>query len=789
MRKLKKNVMKRDGSFLPYEKEKVASALRKAVQECITVVKDEQGILHNILQEIDSQYQIKDHLNVESIQDIVEKNILISGEAELSKIFILYRYERSIERSKGAKTPSSALLTDKFISQYKHKKNPMKQLGSFVYYRTYSRWLPEESRREFWWETVRRSVEFNCSLVKTTREEAEKLYDNIFNLKQFLSGRTFWTGGTEAAARNGISNFNCSFTIIDSLTAFTDMFHILMVGSGAGFRVLPEDVEKIPKIRQDIQITHEGYIPVPKDMRNDFTNIEHKYGTTVVITVGDSKFGWVAALKHYLDILSNQQYNAVKNIIFNYNNVRPKGERLVVFGGTASGHLSLETMLKKIDVIIKKTFVFGGGKIKLTPIDAIDIANIIAANVVSGGVRRSSQVALIDVNDKESIDAKTNLYTQMSDGTWKIDESIIHRQMSNNTIFYKEKPSKEQLRWQIEKMRYSGEPGFVNVVAAKKRREDFEGANPCFEIMLGNKNFCNLTEVNVMGFVNEDNSLDIDGLIEAQTLSARAGYRMTFIDLELPEWDANQKKDRLLGCSLTGWQDMVNATKLDRDGEKDVLSKLKLAATKVADEYSKEQKAARPLLTTTIKPSGTLSLLPTVSSGVHYSHSPYYIRRVRINSHDPLVKVCEELDYPVFPEVGQELETCTTKIVEFPVKAPNGVTKFDISAIQQMENYIMFQKYYVEHNTSITIHVREHEWKDVEEFIWKNWDDMVAVSFLSLDDSFYQMMPYEAIDEKEYNDRLSKMKQFAPHLVNKYELDDNEKDLDSDCDGGVCPVR
>jgi len=195
-----------------------------------------------------------------------------------------------------------------------------------------------------------------------------------------------------------------------------------------------------------------------------------------------------------------------------------------------------------------------------------------------------------------------------------------------------------------------------------------------------------------------------------------------------------------------------------------------------------------PLLVTTIKPEGTLSLLPTVSSGIHYSHAPFYVRRIRISSSDPLCRVCEDLGYPVYPEVGQDPETCRTKVVEFPVKAPAGKVKGDVSALEQLENYKMFMEHYVDHNCSIT--VRENEWDAVEEWVWEHWDDVVALSFLSYDESFYELLPYEAITEEEYEARRSAMRPFNPSLISKYEREESELDVGgADCANGVCPVR
>ena len=472
-----------------------------------------------------------------------------------------------------------------------------------------------------------------------------------------------------------------------------------------------------------------------------------------------------------------------------YDSIRPRGERLKVFGGTASGYESMLTMLDKIHRVIATAGLReGSARIQLRPIDLLDIANIIGENVVSGGVRRTSEIGLIDQDDTECIQAKSKLYRQI-DGRWEIDRNIAHRQMSNNSIFYRRKPTREQLHWHLQQMRYSGEPGWINEEAGLKRRPNFCGCNPCGEILLDSHGLCNLTTVNVMAFVH-DGALDEEGLLDAQRMSARAGLRMTCRELEMHRWNLVQQRDRLLGCSLTGWQDMVNAVGLDREGQIALLEKLRAAAHEAAERMAVSLNLNAPLLVTTVKPEGTLSLLPTVSSGIHYSHSPYYIRRVRISASDPLCRVCEELGYPVYPEVGQDAETCRTKVVEFPVKAPAGRVKADVSAIEQLENYKMFMAHYVDHNCSITVHVRDSEWDAVEEWVWNNWDDVVALSFLSYDESFYDLMPYEAIDEAEYLRRKAAMRPFNPSLLSKYEQSETQLDVgDAECASGVCPVR
>ena len=546
------------------------------------------------------------------------------------------------------------------------------------------------------------------------------------------------------AEKYPMANYNCAFTVINDFVAYHDLFYLLMVGSGVGVRVLKSDAEQLPPVRTDLTILHKSYDPVPTGERLEYTNLTF-HRDTATLAIGDSKEGWAQALSRYFELITNREYEGITTLVVNYDSIRPKGERLKTFGGTASGSGSMMTMLDKIHKVVTAAGARDGAvRTQLRPIDLLDIANIIGENVVSGGVRRTSEIGLVDADDETCIQAKSNLYRQVN-GHWEIDKSIAHRQMSNNSIFYRKKPTREKLHWHIQQMRYSGEPGWINEEAGLKRRPNFCGCNPCGEILLDSNGLCNLTTVNVMAFVQEDGTLDRAGLLEAQRLSARAGYRMTCRELEMYRWDRVQKRDRLLGCSLTGWQDMVNAT---------------------------------------------LSLLPTVSSGAHYSHSPYYIRRVRITATDPLCRVCEELGYPVLPEVGQDPKDPTTKVLEFPVKAPAGRVKGDVTAIEQLENYKMLMEHYVDHNCSITVHVRENEWEDVEQWVWDHWDDVVALSFLSYDDSFYELLPYEEIDRAEYERRKAEMPPFNPALLCRYEHEEAELDIGaSDCVNGVCPIR
>lgn len=782
-----KFVEKRDGRVADYSKNKISNA----IQATINHVSNEEARenIDSIVEQVENELAglKKEKAHVEEIQDLVEKVLMEAGYLDVAREYILYREKRRQARKEKHK---DSLLTEEFLSKYKHCPNPFPtELGEFVYYRTYSRWLPVEERREYWWETVGRAVEYNCSLAPTSRKEAEELYDNVYKLKNFLSGRTLWTGGTEASLKYPMSNYNCAFVVIDDLNAYRELFYLLMIGAGVGFRILPEDVNKLPKIRTDIEVIHEMYAPVTVELRQEYTNFKFDKNRVEII-VGDSKEGWSQALEYYLQFISRKEYKHIEMIIFNYNNVRSKGARLKTFGGTASGYGSLQTMFTKIDrIFANKESKWH----KLTTTDCLDIANIIGENVVSGGVRRTSEICIFDRDDRDILQAKNNLYQQI-DGKWIINEELVHRQMSNNTIYYREKPSREQLHWHIQQIRYSGEPGFLNAEEAGRRRSNFKGVNPCSEILLDSRGMCNLTSLNVAAFVTEDKTIARDELFKAQRLSARTAYRMALVEFELHKWDLVNKRDRLIGLSITGWQDMVNETSMTVEEQRKLLRELREVAHVSAREIAAQLGDNEPLLVTTIKPEGTYTQLPTVSSGLHFSHSPYYIRRVRISDTDPLVKVANQLGIPNFPEVGQTEENCQTRVLEFPVKAPQGRTKYDVSALEQLEVYKMFMEEYVDHNASITIHVRDNEWDQVEEWLWKKWDSVVGITFLSLDDSFYELMPYEAIDEVEYQKRLAGLNPFNPGLVAKYEREldreNQERELEADgCDNGVCPVR
>ncbi len=497
---------------------------------------------------------------------------------------------------------------------------------------------------------------------------------------------------------------------------------------------------------------------------------------------------WVQALNIFLQVHYDSFFKPINTILIDYDNIRPMGERLKTFGGYASGHQSMKVMLNKISTVIKNCInKIDDTYVKLKPIDCMDIANILGENVVSGGVRRTAELILFDEHDDEILKSKSNLYT-LQNGKWEVNKNIIHRSMSNNTIFYNSKPSREKIHWQIEQMKNNGEPAFGNYEAILKRDKNRKGANPCFEILLDNKGMCNLVEIVVSKFI-QDGKLNKEELFEAQRLSARTSYRMTCVDYELNQWDIVNKRDRLIGCSLTGWQDMVNILNMSIDEQAKLLSELKEIAIKASNDLADELHQNRPLLHTTVKPSGTISLLPNVSAGIHYSHSEHYVRRIRINSNDPLAYALKDMGYKWHPEVGQTKENCTTIVIEFPMKSPKGKTKHNVSAIEQLENYKLFMNNYVEHNVSITVTVKDNEWQDVENWLYENWDDVIAISFLPLSDAMYQLMPYEEITKEQYEKLCNITPKFNPNFISRYEKGEDFELSSSECEGGHCPIR
>lgn len=729
------------------------------------------------------------------------------------------------------------LLTDEFLNKYPDQPEHMNSMAQFVFYRTYSRWLDDEKRRETWKEAVTRAVEYNSNLaikqhwknnftpnIDAIRNETETLFDNIFNLRQFLSGRTHWVGGAKSgvADKFPLANFNCAFVDVTEWNDLCDLFYMLLIGTGMGFKCTKENAHNLTPIRTDYTLIHSDYVPLPAEERIEYTKVNIMENGYAKIYIGDSKEGWVEALKWFFALLTSTTYDHIKHIKISYNSIRPKGERLKTFGGTASGYQPMKEMFEGIDSVIKGTIdpwldplevAQPSNRVYVRPIHILDIGNLIGNNVVIGGVRRTAEIFLCDADDWECIFAKWGINGEVVYERWaevleelseleipympcRSPRNINHRRMSNNSIVFNKKPDKKFLEFILKILQIEGEPGFVNLESANKRRPNCKGLNPCAEVLLDSYGVCNLTTVNVAAFVIYDDegraNLDVSGLMQAQALSARAALRMTCLDLELPRWDVVQKRDRLTGCSLTGFKDAIEAIGYDEEMEEKLLFTLQRVATEEVMVYSQLMRIPMPLLHTTIKPEGTLSQIANgVSSGLHMSYAPYYIRRIRINANDPLLHVARELGWCISPEVGSDLDDVRTYVIDFPCKSTAKKTRNEQNVINQFDTYFRFQDCYTAHNSSNTIYVKDDEWDVVAEILDKCWDNFIGISFLPYDGGTYELAPYEEIDEETYNRLIENMKPFDSTLLTNYEAIESlatEDGMES-CESGVCSVR
>lgn len=448
-------------------------------------------------------------------------------------------------------------------------------------------------------------------------------------------------------------------------------------------------------------------------------------------------------------------------------------------------------------------------------------------------VRRTAELFMLDADDYESMFAKYGI-----NGIWDVEQHnnvikavekvglddvakmlkdlpvmdpnarpLHHRRMSNNSVAFVEKPSEEELSLIFEMMKSEGEPGFVNMEEASRRRPNAEGLNPCVEIILDSYGVCNLTTINFVQFVKQvegKNVMDVAGLLEAQRHSVRAGLRMTLVELELPHWDAVQQRDRLLGASMTGVKDALALVDYSEEEEASLLELLGDVAREESDRYAMEMRVSSPLLVTTVKPEGTLSQVAGgVSSGLHWSHSPYFIRRIRINANDPLAKAIKSIGWKIHAEVGTDgindveelakpevIESARTLVIDFPVYSGANKTKDDVYVQEQFDTYFRFQSGYTEHNSSNTVHVRKDEWADAERIVYEGWDNFVGVSFLDYDGGSYALAPYEAITKEEF-ERLDAMQTILePKLLEQFETgEDSDLEGLDECEGGNCPIR
>ena len=593
---------------------------------------------------------------------------------------------------------------------------------NFIATSRYARWLDDEGRRETWSETVSRYVDYMHDKVKFSKEDKADIEQSILGLEVMPSMRALMSAGT-ALERDNTAGYNCSYLPVDDPKSFDEAMYILLCGTGVGFSVERQYIDKLPEI--------------PEKM----------FKSDTIIVVKDSKEGWAKSLRMLIALLYAGEIPS-----YDVSKVRPAGARLKTFGGRASGPAPLVDLFK----FTINLFNNNAGK-KLTSYDCHSLMCKIGEVVVVGGVRRSAMISLSNLSDIRMRQAKS--------GQWW--DTAPHMALSNNSVSYTDKPDAETFmrEWTSLIESKSGERGIFNRVAAKKQaakngRRDAEhefGCNPCSEIILRPYQFCNLTEVIIRA---TDTLADLKRKVRIATILGTAQATLTRFPYLRKIWSANTEEERLLGVSLTGIMDnqLTNGRQefLSHEGKlSTILPRLKQEAIDTNKEYAKKWKIPQSTAITCVKPSGTVSQLCDSASGIHARHSEYYIRTVRGDNKDPLTNFMIDQGVPSEPDV---MKPDATTVFSFPMKSPEGcVTRNDMTAIQQLRMWMAYQQHWCEHKPSCTVTVRDHEWVEVGAYVYNHFDAMSGVSFLPHSDHVYQQAPYQDCDKGEYNDMLAKM--------------------------------
>ena len=620
---------------------------------------------------------------------------------------------------------------------------------NFIATSRYARWLDDEGRRETWSETVTRYVDYMSEKVGIDENTSNEIWVAIHNLDVMPSMRALMTAGP-ALDRDNTAGYNCSYLPVDDIKSFDEAMYILLCGTGVGFSVERQYVDKLPEVPEVLVDSQ----------------------TTIVVR--DSKEGWARAFRMLIALLYAGEIPT-----YDVSMIRPAGARLKTFGGRASGPAPLVDLFKFTINMFKEA----KGR-KLSSYDCHSIMCKVGEIVVVGGVRRSAMISLSNLSDIRMRHAKT--------GQWW--ETAPHMALSNNSVVYTDKPDSETFlrEWTSLVESKSGERGIFNRVSAKKqamkneRRDpnyDF-GTNPCSEIILRPHQFCNLTEVVIKDGDRDD---DIEKKIRIATILGTAQATLTDFPYLRKIWRTNTEEERLLGVSLTGIMDNIhtNCNLVDMDKR---LPRYKQVAIDTNKEFAKEFGIQQSTAITCVKPSGTVSQLCDSASGIHARHSKYYIRTVRGDNKDPLTKFMIDQGVPSEPCV---MKPDTTTVFSFPMKSPKGSRiRDELSAIDQLNIWLIYQEHWCEHKPSITVTVRENEWLDVGAFVFKHFDKMSGVSFLPHSDHVYQQAPYQECTKDEYNDMLSRMNtRINWSKLRDYEVSDTTSGSQTmACSGDSCEV-
>jgi len=639
------------------------------------------------------------------------------------------------------------VITPEFVARYTDKTPPwgFNGMGEIVYRRTYSRDLEALGRKEYWFETIARAINGAQEIgADYTKEEAERLFDYIFNLKGIFAGRALWQLGTPLVRKmSGVSLVNCWMTTISKVEDFQFLMDHLMVGGGVGFSVERAVVHDLPKVREVEGVVHER--------TNDADFI-----------VPDSRQGWSALLGKVLE----SYFHTGESFTYSTVLIRGFGAPLKTFGGTASGP---EVLIEGIADICKILDERSGKKVR--SVDALDICNIIGKIVVAGSARRSAQIAIGDPDDFLYLRAKN----------WSKGDIPAWRGNSNNSIFA---DSYDEIIDEFWKgYDGTGEPyGLINRQLIRKTGRTGEkvndskviGTNPCGEIGLEDGEPCNLAEIFLPNIESKEELMDLSRLLY------KTQKAITTLSYPYPKSQAVIARNRRLGQGITGW---MQSTEEQLSWISDCYEQLR----EYDKEWSAEKGINKSIKLTTVKPSGTLSLLAGVTPGIHPAYSQYYIRRVRMGSSDPLVNYCRDKGYDVQYDVGLDgKENHTVCVVSFPCETPeHAVLAKDLKAVDQLEWVAKAQAAWADNNVSVTVYYHKEELPEIQEWMKKNYKDRLkSVSFLLHSDHGFALAPYEEISKEEYTRLKGKIKEITfVDEINEYALEDLE------CEGGACPIR
>lgn len=739
---------KRDGRVVAFEFDKVVSATSKALQETGEGADEEATVVaHKVASELmQVAKKFKDFVpNVEAIQDEVERQLMLLDYTASAKAFILYRDEHAKKRQQELMVPqevrdSIAASSQYFVSSYQE----------FIFYQFYARWRDDFGRRETWIEAIDRFMDYmQTKLGKSlTKAEYKEVREAILNQEICPSMRLLWSAGKACDATN-VCAYNCAYIAPESWDDLAEIMYVSMCGAGCGFAVEPENVEKFPQIKK--QTGHK---------------IED-------ILVEDSKEGWCDAF-----VLACRAWTNGNDVDIDYSMIRPAGARLLTMGGRSSGPAPLQELLN----FTRTKILLRQGR-RLTTLDLHDIICQIGLIVVAGGVRRSALISLSSLDDVAMRDSKKGAF-------WQTEGQ---RSMANNSAVYEAKPSAKEFleEWTALVSSGSGERGIFNrggleqQVPARRweklKDESQVGVNPCGEIYLRSKQFCNLTSIVVRP---DDDMANLKRKMRLATIIGTYQATLTNFGYLNKTWKKNCEEEQLLGVSITGYYD----NKIVRNDAN--LETLRQNAIEANKEFAKRFNAQPSSAITCVKPHGNSGQLLGVGSGMHPWFAKYYIRRVRISVNDPLLKLAEEQGVPIYPEVGYSTSTATTMVLEFPVKAPeNAIVARDVSALEMLHEWKRLKEHFTEHNPSVTIYASDDEWLGIANFVYENWDIVGGLSFLPRNDHVYQLAPYEEITQDEYEQRLKKLGTLDfSRLVIYEQYDQTTSAKELACSAGICEI-